>query len=83
MRALVTGATGFTGSHLALRLARDAGAEPSKQIEYAYRLAFSRRPTAAETASMLQFLNEQGGGQKAMEQLCRVILNMNEFVYTD
>src|SRR5687768_4867041 len=46
--------------HLALRLARDAGPEPRRQIEYAYRLAFARRPTAAETTSMLRFLNEQG-----------------------
>ncbi|MEX2262643.1 MAG: PSD1 and planctomycete cytochrome C domain-containing protein [Bryobacteraceae bacterium] len=69
--------------HLAVRLARDAGPEPDRQIEHAYRLAFARRPTAVETASMLRFLNEQGGGQNAMEQLCRVLLNMNEFVYTD
>jgi hypothetical protein len=69
--------------HLASRLTRDAGPEPRRQIEYAYRLAFARRPTADETNSMLRFLREQGGGQDALEQLCRVILNMNEFVYTD
>jgi hypothetical protein len=69
--------------HLARRVAREAGPEPRRRIEYAYKLAFSRRPTAAEIASMLRFLNEQGGGDAAWQQLGRVILNMNEFVYTD
>jgi hypothetical protein len=69
--------------HLAARLAKEAGPEPRHQIEYAYRLAFARTPTADETASMLEFLEELGGGQSALEQLCRVIFNMNEFVYTD
>jgi hypothetical protein len=69
--------------HLAARLAKEAGPEPRHQIEYAYRLAFARTPTADETASMLEFLEELGGGQSALEQLCRVIYNMNEFVYTD
>jgi hypothetical protein len=69
--------------HLASRLAREAGQEPSGQIELAYRLAFARRPSVSEVASLLRFLEEEGGGQAAMEQLCRVLLNMNEFVYTD
>jgi hypothetical protein len=69
--------------HLARRLEREAGPDPRRRIEYAYRLAFARRPTTAETASMLRFLNEQGGGEAAWQQLGRVILNMNEFVYTD
>lgn len=69
--------------HLAQRLAREAGEDPRRQIEYAYRLAFARQASAAETASMLRFVQELGGGKKAMEQLCRVLLNMNEFAYTD
>jgi len=69
--------------HLAARLAREAGPAPSAQIELAYRLAFARRPTPEETASMLRFLEEEGGSTGALDQLCRVILNMNEFVYTD
>lgn len=69
--------------HLASRLVREAGPEPRLQIEHAYRLAFARRPSAAEVSSLLRFLDQEGGGQGAMEQLCRVILNMNEFVYTD
>jgi hypothetical protein len=68
---------------LAARLEREAGPEPRRQIELAYRLAFARRPGADEITSMLRFLNDLGGGPDAMQQLCRVLLNMNEFVYTD
>jgi hypothetical protein len=69
--------------HLAQRLVHDAGRQSRRQIEYAYRLAFARRPTADETSATLRFLDELGGGQSALEQLSRVIFNMNEFVYTD
>ena len=69
--------------HLAARLVKEAGSEASRQIELAYRLAFARPPSPNETASMVRFLASEGGGQRALEQLCRVLLNMNEFVYTD
>jgi hypothetical protein len=69
--------------HLAARLAKEAGTDPRRQIEYAYRLAFARLPSDAETTSLLRFLNEDGGGQNRLQEFCRVILNMNEFVYTD
>lgn len=69
--------------HLARRLEKETGLDPKHQIEHAFRLALARPPSPAETASMLQFLQEEGGGSSALEQLCRVILNMNEFVYPD
>jgi hypothetical protein len=77
--------------HLAARLVRETGIQPGQQIELAYRLAFARSPSAAEKASMLRFLKAEGGDRKAaeggdlkaLEQLSRVMLNMNEFVYTD
>ena len=69
--------------HLARRLERESGPDPKNQIAYAYRLAFARVPTEPETASMLQFLQEQRSEDDPLYQLCRVILNMNEFVYTD
>ena len=69
--------------HLAARLAREAGPDLKRQIEYAYRLCFARLPSTSELSSLLRFVDEQGGGKSAMEQLCRVILNMNEFAYTD
>jgi hypothetical protein len=87
--------------HFANRLVREAGPDPAKQVERAYRLALCRPPTAAEQAAMLQFLKEEAeqllkesvrsgkalrpeaARRKALEQMCRVIFNLNEFVYTD
>ena len=39
--------------HLAERLRREAGDDPAKQIDLAYRLALARPPKPAETAAML------------------------------
>ena len=64
--------------HLADRLRRDAGPDPAKQIDLAYRLALARPPNPAETAAMLDFLKRE-----SLEQMCRVIFNLNEFAYVD
>jgi mono/diheme cytochrome c family protein len=69
--------------HFASRLSSEAGEDPRRRIEHAYGLAFSRRATDGEIASMLRFLKAEGGNEHAWVQLCRVILNMNELVYTD
>jgi hypothetical protein len=84
--------------HLADRLRREAGEDPDKQIDLAYRLALCRPPRATERAALVQFLEQEAGksadgtGQvpdasearhQALQQLCRVILNLNEFVYPD
>lgn len=82
--------------HFAERLMAEAGDEPEKQIELAYRLALARAPSGAERGDMLQFLErerarisrETGTDKRtayplALQQLCRVIFNLNEFVYTD
>jgi hypothetical protein len=45
--------------HLADRLAREAGNDPEKQIDLAYRLALCRPPTSTERAVMLQFLEHE------------------------
>jgi hypothetical protein len=73
--------------HLAERLTREAGPDPARQIERAYLLALCRPPTPHEQSTMLEFLAREGGSedgrQRALEQLCRVIFNLNEFVYAD
>jgi mono/diheme cytochrome c family protein len=43
----------------ASRLRKESSAEPTKAIDYAYRLAFARDPSAAERAAALQFLESQ------------------------
>ncbi len=65
--------------HLATRLAREAGADPAAQIRLAWRLALCRDPSSAELAKMLAFLKHE----PSLDQLCRVILNLDEFAYPE
>ncbi len=72
--------------HLAERLVREAGDDPKQQMELAYRLTLCRPPTLPESVSMQRFLvnvAEPNERRLALEQLCRVILNLNEFVYSN
>ena len=46
------------------------------QIEYTYRLAFSRTPTQPEIVDAETFVREHG-----LTSLCRVIFNSNEFLF--
>ena len=64
--------------HFAERLRREAGAKPEAQIELTYRLALARKPKPAEQKMMLEFLS-----QSSLEEMCRVILNLNEFAYAN
>jgi mono/diheme cytochrome c family protein len=79
------------------RLEREAGSDADKQIELAYRLALSRQPTEDETRLLRQFLDREeakqkqestnassdsaAAGHRALVQMCRAVLNLNEFVY--
>jgi hypothetical protein len=81
--------------YLAERLVKEAGDDPDRQIVRVYRLALARPPSNPERLAMRRFLAEeearassvggQGGQarQEALVQLCRVIFNLNEFVYPD
>ncbi|NNE91830.1 MAG: DUF1553 domain-containing protein [Verrucomicrobiales bacterium] len=63
--------------HLATRLRAEAGeADAAQQIRLAFRLAVCREPTGEESKVMQEFLKEE-----SLEELCRVMLNLNEFVY--
>jgi hypothetical protein len=64
--------------YLADRLRQEAGDDARKQIDLAWRLALARPPKPAETSAMLDFLKRE-----SLEQMCRVIFNLNEFVYAD
>jgi hypothetical protein len=79
---------------LAARLLRDAN-DQIGLIDQAYRVALCRKPTDDELSSVREFLSAETAGQlrdtpslskveaqrRAIVQLCRVILNLNEFVY--
>ena len=72
--------------HLAERLWQDAGDDATQQIELVYRLTLCRPVTTSELTAMRRFLAEASGPNErslALEQLCRVILNLNEFVYSN
>jgi hypothetical protein len=88
-------------AHFARRLEKEAGDDPFRQIELAYRLALAREPTATEKTAMAGFVATEAerlvrdaagtaapldaaiAKHKALEQLGRVIFNLNEFVYPD
>lgn len=65
-------------AHFAARLAREAGDDAARQLRLAWRLALCREPTESELAQMLLFRK-----QESLAQVCRVILNLNEFAYPD
>ncbi len=85
--------------HFADRLRREAGAEAAAQIHLAWRLALARAPRPEELAAMQRFLVAETASQlkeaahksiamdaaahAALTQMCRVVLNLNEFVYPD
>jgi hypothetical protein len=63
---------------LAERLRREAGPDLGKQISLAFGLTLAREPSATESRSMEAFVREQ-----SLEELCRVIFNLNEFAYAN
>ncbi|MCH8829035.1 MAG: DUF1553 domain-containing protein [Planctomycetes bacterium] len=82
--------------HFAARLWREAGSDPNRQIDLAFQLALCRPPQKDERKTVRQFLQHEAAGirreksvseetarQQALVRLCRVIFNLNEFVYPD
>lgn len=70
--------------HFAQRLVSEAGPDISQHLDLAFRLALARSPTADEISAMQQFFEREAAvtnPHAALVQLCRVILNLNEFVY--
>jgi hypothetical protein len=62
---------------MAERLDKDGGTS-DEQIVAAFRLAFARRPSAGEMQGAREFLRES-----PLDELCRALLNANEFIYVD
>jgi hypothetical protein len=81
----------------AARLIKEVGAEPERQVDLAFSLALSRPPRPDERKALLTLVAEhtathakvkQEEGQASSEQralvdLARVLLNLNEFLYID
>jgi hypothetical protein len=64
--------------HFAQRLESEAGPDQQAQVNRAYKLAFGRVPGKDESDKLVTFARENG-----MPNLCRAILNLNEFVFAD
>jgi hypothetical protein len=72
--------------HFANRLRKEGGDDPDRQIERAFRLALCRPPSEAERTVLRDFLTQSRDREEAgikLEQMCRVIFNLNEFAYAD
>ena len=61
------------------RLKKECGPDPRKQIDRAYRLAFSHPPTPQEMSLSLAFMQKRG--PTALQDFCHALFNLNEFVY--
>ncbi len=62
----------------ASRVEKDVGNDPDAQIEDTFELALQRHPNAEEKASSKELLQQYG-----LASLCRVLVNLNEFIYVD
>jgi hypothetical protein len=65
--------------YVAQRIRQTAGSDPVAQIRLAYELALTRPPTSEELQETTQFLADGGD----LAAFCRVLFNLNEFVYVD
>ena len=60
------------------RLQREAGHDPAAQIDRAFALALQRAPDDSERAACFRFR-----AARNLPELCRALLNLNEFAYID
>ena len=63
---------------LAARVERTAGRDPRAQVDQAFALALARSPEVGEQEAALGFLKG-----RSLAELCRALLNLNEFIYLD
>ena len=63
---------------LASRIQREAGADAMAQIDRAFALTLQRSPDKDERKACLALLE-----QRSLPELCRALLNLNEFIYVD
>jgi hypothetical protein len=63
---------------LAERVERGAGKDESKQVRWAFELALQRQPEDSELAACRRLLAE-----RSLAELCRVLVNLNEFAYVE
>jgi mono/diheme cytochrome c family protein len=62
----------------AKRVETEAGNEPKRQVRRAFELALQREPDESEVAACEKLL-----AKRSLVELCRALVNLNEFVYID
>jgi hypothetical protein len=65
------------------RIRREAGSSADRQIERGFLLALGRRPTPAEAERMKSLLVSGSSAQDPLAGFCRILFNVNEFIYID
>ena len=63
-------------SLFAVRLEKEAGADPARQADRGFALAFGRSPSSVERNSSAALIRAHG-----TEAFCRALYNANEFVF--
>ncbi len=69
--------------HFAARVRKETGDEVREQITHAFRLALGRTPGDDEMAHCLDLVQESSAPDDGLVAVCRVLFNLNEFVYID
>jgi hypothetical protein len=67
-----------TAKAFSRRVKNEAGERPADQIRRAFALAFQRAPTREELAACEKLLHK-----RSLTEVCRALLNLNEFAYLD
>jgi hypothetical protein len=62
----------------AKRVETEAGGDPMQQVRQAFELALQREPDEAELSACRKLVAEQ-----SLAELCRVLVNLNEFAYVE
>jgi hypothetical protein len=60
------------------RVEHDVGSAPAQQVQRAFELALQRNPVVSESTACERLLTE-----RSLTELCRALLNLNEFLYVD
>jgi hypothetical protein len=77
--SLLNGSTTIDAAKaLAARVEKQAGADDAARVRAAFVAALQREPDEAEAAACLKLLKG-----RSLVELCRALLNVNEFLYAD
>jgi hypothetical protein len=68
---------------MAERVTRETTNSRDEQVRAAYQIALGREPSSREQQVALGFLERNKKDSRALAELCKLIWNLNEFIYID